>query len=230
MDSAKQPADHRWRFARTAGFDQVMLENGADILALPDLDQKLWAALSCPAGGMEFDTRTLTHIDADKDGHIRVPELLASVEWMGKCLKNPDDLTRSETDLPLAAINDTTPEGRQMLASARRILSNLGKAESEVITPDDTGDTVRIFADTRFNGDGVLPPASAEDEEVKKVIEDIASCIGSVPDRSGAAGVTLEYLESFFSEAQEYAEWWTQAESDTAILPLADECTPTGKL
>ena len=76
MDSAKQPADHRWRFARTAGFDQVMLENGADILALPDLDQKLWAALSCPAGGMEFDTRTLTTNNSVIRGTPRTTSLL----------------------------------------------------------------------------------------------------------------------------------------------------------
>ena len=39
---------HRWRFYRAGGVDQVRLDRGADILNLPDLDQKLWVALSAP--------------------------------------------------------------------------------------------------------------------------------------------------------------------------------------
>jgi len=32
---------HRWRFFRASGFDQVRLDNGADLLALVQLDPKL---------------------------------------------------------------------------------------------------------------------------------------------------------------------------------------------
>jgi hypothetical protein len=40
---------HKWRFYRAGGFDQVSLDHGADLLALDQLDQKLWVALACPA-------------------------------------------------------------------------------------------------------------------------------------------------------------------------------------
>lgn len=213
-------SNHRWHFVRTSGFDQVRLESGADIMALAQLDQKLWAALSCPADGLEFDARTLAHLDVDKDGHIRVSELLAAVEWVGVRLRNPDDLTRGEAALPLAGIDQSRPEGRQMLASARQILINLGKPDADVITPDDTADTARIFANTRFNGDGVLPPASADDPSIRQVIEDIMACLGSVADRSGAMGVTQDQVDVFFAEAQAYAGWWGQAEREAAILLL----------
>jgi hypothetical protein len=49
---------HKWRFYRAGGFDQVSLETGADLMALDQLDQKLWVALACPAKGLEFDTKT----------------------------------------------------------------------------------------------------------------------------------------------------------------------------
>ena len=41
-------AHHAWKFFRAGGFDQVRLETGADLLALNQLDQKLWVALACP--------------------------------------------------------------------------------------------------------------------------------------------------------------------------------------
>jgi len=44
---------HRWRFIRLGGFDQVDLQTGMDLMALQQLDQKLWAALGCPTHGLE---------------------------------------------------------------------------------------------------------------------------------------------------------------------------------
>jgi hypothetical protein len=35
-------------FFRAGGCDQVRLESGADVLALDQLDQKLWVALASP--------------------------------------------------------------------------------------------------------------------------------------------------------------------------------------
>jgi len=69
---------HTWNFFRAGGFDQVQLDTGADLLALKELDQKLWVALSCPTRGIEFDTRTLDLIDSDADGHVRASEVLAA--------------------------------------------------------------------------------------------------------------------------------------------------------
>ena len=74
---------HQWRFFRYGGLDQVSLETGADLASLEQLDPKLWAALSCPAKGLEFDQRTLELLDTDKDGRVRVPEVLRP--WMGGC-------------------------------------------------------------------------------------------------------------------------------------------------
>src|SRR6516225_11354937 len=136
---------HTWRFFRAGGFDQVQLDTGADLMALDELDQKLWVALACPTTGLEFDSKTMALIDTDKDGRIRVPELIAAIKWAGRCLKNPDDLLKSSPELPLSAINDQTPEGKQLLSSARQILTNLGKKDAAVITLEDTADTAKIF-------------------------------------------------------------------------------------
>src|SRR6266699_6634727 len=125
---------HAWRFFRAGGFDQVRLDSGADLASLEQLDQKLWVALACPTTGLEFDSRTLALIDTDKDSRIRAPEIIAAKKWATSCLKNPDDLLKSSPALPLTAINDATPEGKQLLSSARQILTNLGKKDADSIT------------------------------------------------------------------------------------------------
>lgn len=50
-------------FHRVGGLDQVVLETGADLAKLEQLDPKLWVALSCPTKGLEIDGRTLELLD-----------------------------------------------------------------------------------------------------------------------------------------------------------------------
>ena len=213
-------AQHAWRFFRAGGFDQVRLDRGADLCALEQLDLKLWVALSCPTRGIEFDTRTLDLIDTDKDGRIRAPEVIAATQWACQCLKNPDDLLKGSPSLPLAAINDATPEGKQLQASARQLLANLGKAEAAAVAVEDTLDTTRIFAQTLFNGDGIVPAEAAADEGTKAIIADVIACLGAETDRSGKPGVSQAKLDEFFAQAQAYSDWRKKAEADKTIVPL----------
>src|SRR5215510_10729413 len=143
-------ANRAWKFFRAGGFDQVRLESGADLLALDQLDQKLWVALACPTTGLEFDSKTLALIDTDKDGRIRAPEVIAAVKWAAACLKNPDDLLKPSASLPLYAINDATPEGQQLLASAKQILSTLKKPDAGTITIENTTQVTEKFVETVF--------------------------------------------------------------------------------
>ncbi len=214
---------HTWKFFRAGGFDQVRLETGGDLLALDQLDQKLWVALACPTTGLEFDSRTLALIDTDKDARIRAPEIIAATKWAASCLKNSDDLLKSAPALPLAAINDAHPEGKQILASAKQILVNLGKGEATAISLDDTSDTAKIFIQTNFNGDGIVPVESATDDATKGIINDIITSLGPEIDRSGKPGVSQAKVDFFFAESQAYSDWWKKAESDATVLPLGDK-------
>jgi len=211
---------HTWKFFRAGGFDQVRLDSGADLCALDQLDQKLWVALACPTTGLEFDSRTLALIDTDKDGRIRAPEIIAATKWACACLKKPDDLPKGAAALPLDAINDATPEGEQLLKSAKQILSDLGKPEAASISLEETADTSKIFAATKFNGDGVIPVDSASDDATKAVINDIIACLGADTDRSAKPGITQAKVDQFFIEAQAYSDWWKKAEGDVTVLPL----------
>jgi hypothetical protein len=220
---ASHAAGHVWKFFRAGGFDQVRLDSGSDLAALEQLDQKLWVALSCPTRGLEFDSKTLDLIDTDKDGRIRAPEIIAAAKWACAVLKNPDSLLKSSSTLPLDAINDAAPEGKQLLASAKQILLNLGKREESSISIDDTTDTARIFAQTQFNGDGIVPADCTEDPIIQGVIKDIIACLGAETDRSGKPGIHQMKADQFFADAQAYCDWQTKAETDKAgILPLGE--------
>ncbi len=220
--NAASSSAHRWKFFRAGGFDQVLLESGADLMALSGLDQKLWVALSCPASGIEFDPKTLAYVDSDGDGHIRVPEILDALRWTGGLLKDPDLLVKRGDSLPLSAIEDANEEGKAVLAGAKYVLSNLGLAEATEIRLQDVCDLDRIFSMARFNGDGIVPAGAAADPALGLVIEEIIACLGGETDRSGAPGVTGEKVERFYAEAQTLMEWRMAGERPE-ILPFGGE-------
>jgi hypothetical protein len=170
------------------GFDQSACRS-ADILALDQLDQKLWVALSCPTQRLEFDQRTLGAIDEDGDGRISAQEVIAAVKLAGARLNNPDDLTKGLSELPLTAINGDSSEGQVILRSAKEILSNLGKPEATAISLDDTAGTEAIFQQARFN---VTNCAAGCADEFRDRLghREQRDLHGGETDRSGKAGVT----------------------------------------
>jgi len=217
--------NHQWNFSIIGGVKRVNLDSGADLANLADLDPKLWTALSCPVADMAIDRRTLELIDDDNDGQIRVPDVIAAVNWILSVINNADDLLKQSEDFPLSAINVSTPQGKILRDSAETILRNLGKADEKVLSVADTSDTQKIFAGTRFNGDGVITIETAgTDDQISALIADIMQYAGSAPDRSGSAGITADIIASFFEQCEKYAAW--QALKDAApadILPLGDD-------
>lgn len=211
---------HTWKFFRAGGFDQVQLDNGADLLALKDLNQKLWVALSCPTRGIEFDEHTLDMIDSDADGQVRANEVLAAIEWAGVLLKNSNTLTNGTDKLLLSDINDEAEDGKQILASSRHILKSLGKVDATQITLDDMADIEKFLSGLQFNGDGVICPKQVCDADLSATVADIIKVIGSIPDMSGDLGIDQKRCDQFFADAKAYADWYLQGESDKDILVL----------
>jgi hypothetical protein len=202
-----RPTKHIWKFFRTGGLEQVSLEQAEDILALGELDQKLWVVLSCPVKTLELDEKTLELIDTDGDGHIHVKEVVAAVEWAAAHLKKPGDLLTPGAALPISSINDLTPEGKTVLSSARHILASLGKKDADSITVEDTADTAKILGAKAPNGDGIITLRATTDADTQQLIKDILATTGGVPDRAGGEGVNAEKVEAFFKEVESYLKW-----------------------
>ena len=209
---------HQWKFFRAGGFDQVKIESGADLANLDQLDQKLWTALACPTTGIEFDKRTAELIDLDKDGRIRAPELIAAAKFATGALKNADLLLKESDTLAFAEIADAA-----IAASAKQIAQFLGKKDAIGLSVAEVSDANKIFANTTFNGDGVIISDSCPDEATRAAFADIASVTGTVLDRSTKPGLDQAKLDGFFADSKAFSEWNAKADADEKnILPLGE--------
>lgn len=218
---------HQWRFFRSGGFDQVRLDRIEDWQHLDQLDPKLWAALSCPVKGLEFDSRTLQYLDADNDGRVRIDDVKAAVRWALSHLKHPEVLL-SGTELPLAAIDSHTPQGQTLLSSAKRILVNLGKAEAHSLSCVDTDDLSKVFPADQLNGDGVITVELAStlgdvSVAVATLIQTVLGTGVHTVDRSGAPGITSEQLDAFVEQATAHQAWHQQAATASHALGAVTE-------
>jgi hypothetical protein len=210
MASPSRSAPHPWRFHRVGGLDQVLLDSAEDLRNLERLDQKLWVALACPTKGLEIDPATLAMLDADKDGRVRAPEVIAAVKFADLRLKDLADLVKGKETLPLADVREDTAEGTALLAAARQILAAAGKPDAKEVTFDDVADLSHVFEKTLFNGDGVVVPESAPEGEVRQVIVDAMACEGEVADRSGKPGLDRPRLETFQADLSDFDAWWKE--------------------
>jgi hypothetical protein len=212
----------RWRFFRAGTVDQVVLADGSDLENLDALDKKLWVALACPTRGMEIDARSLDLVDSDADGRIRPPEILGAVSWARDVFKSLDDLFEPGDSLPLAWLRTDTPAGKDVHDTALRILSGASQASTESIALAEVIETSKTFAERRLNGDGVVTPASTDDDETKAVIGEVLAAAGAVADRSGKDGVDQPRVDAFFERVRAYAAW---LDAEAASL-TAGEKTP----
>jgi hypothetical protein len=215
---AKNDTGYDWTFRRIGGLDQVVLKTSDDLCHLPELDPKLWVALSCPASGMEFDARTLTLIDKDKDGRIRIPEIIEAMEWLCARLKDPGAIIDPPDALPLSAIDDSTDPGKKLLATGKAILGNLGKADAETLSEDDVKQSSAHASEMMFNGDGILPPLPSLDPDMQQYIIEAMHVIGGVEDTGGQAGINKEISAGFVKTLQGWRDWRNNV--DHASAPL----------
>ncbi len=219
----KQNKGYPWKYCSLGGVVRVNITSGEDIAHLGELDQKLWTVLSCPTKDLAFDSRTLQLIDTDGDGRVRVVEVVAAAQWLTSVLKDKDAILKGESVLKLDQIDTENEAGQKLYNSAKQILSNLGLDKDE-ISVDEASDSVAIFAKTRFNGDGIITAASAEDETLQPLIGTIAEKIGSATDRSGEPGITAEQIEAFYTALADYAAWQADGEAAKAdIFPYGDQ-------
>lgn len=208
-------ASYRWTFYRSGGVDQVALQTADDLLHLRELDPKLWIALSMPTRGVEIDPRTLDLLDTDHDGHIRQAEVLAAVAWICELYRDPSRLFAGGDSVALDDLRDG-PVRQQ----AQRLLADLGKPDAGKVSLADATSADQLLAEKPFNGDGVVPPESCDDDTVRAVIADIVATHGAVPDRSGKPGIDPPRADAFFAEARALVAWHDGA--DATARPLGD--------
>lgn len=105
---------HRHAFFRTARTTQAALTCGADIEHLADLDRTYWAILSRPEFIYGRNEPLTGYLDTNEDGRIRMPEVLAAIEWLKPRIASFDRLFLPYEGLVKEDFRDDTPEGKAL--------------------------------------------------------------------------------------------------------------------
>ena len=89
-------ANYKWTFSNVGGATRVRIESADDLRHLGELDKKMWTVLSCPVNGLEISAESLTLIDLDGDGKLRIKEVVATADWLCATLVDPNTLFAQE--------------------------------------------------------------------------------------------------------------------------------------
>lgn len=201
-----KPKEHKWEFENIGGTSRVKIRSGEDIAYLHKLDRKLWTVLSCPVKGLEIDEKTLNYIDVDGDGKIRVNDVIATAKWLTDAVNDVKMLTNEEDFIYIRHFDTSNPVGYKLHNSAKQILDNLGKKEPSVSIAE-LSDMAKVFAQTRFNGDGVITERSSDEDADKNAISAAVAVMDGVADRSGVMGVNADVIEKFYASLAAYDAW-----------------------
>lgn len=199
MKNKNKLSGHQWRYSQSGGLIQVQISTINDVFNLKDLDPKQWTALSCPVKGLEFSEETLQILDSDKNGKVRIPEILEAIEFIKKYFKQPEIIMTPGDTIPLSALGDEPFScGHSPFDSAKAVLDILGKTDVSELSLEDISINDKLFSPGVINGDGVLPPECVKEDDVANVIKSIIETTGGQEDISGVKGINRSQFEEFF--------------------------------
>lgn len=120
---------YKWTFANIGGVTRVRIQSGEDIRHLGELEKKKWTVLSCPTTGLEISADSLSLMDSDGDGKLRMKEVVSTAEWLCATLRNPDTLLEKKDTVAIDNIADES-----VAATAKKIAGDqpvIGLADVE---------------------------------------------------------------------------------------------------
>ena len=234
-----------WKYSTVGGITRVVVENGEDVAHLGELDQKLWTVLSCPVDGLEFDEKTLAMLDADKDGRIRVNEVVAASQWLTKVLKDMNYLLEGKDNIDFAQVQDGSDEGKEVLDSARLILKQLGQ-EKESISLADVAEYMAGYEErckaeyTAANPDPFEPPYGDKSDDAEAAVNAVRAKVADYfmrcklvqfdEEASAALDVQVEKIAAIsggnLADAAEIADYPLARPVKEALLPLGGGINP----
>ena len=120
-------ANYKWSFANVGGVTRVRIQSAEDIRHLGELDKKMWTVLSCPVNGLEISADSLSLMDIDGDGKLRLDEVVATAEWLCATLKDAKSLFEQKDVIALDNIADEA-----IHAVAEKILKSQKSKEKSI--------------------------------------------------------------------------------------------------
>jgi len=216
------------RFNRFGNTYQLNIETADDLKQTLTLDESLWVATSAPTSAFCCDREFLKLVDTDHNGRIYTFEVRQAVRWLLDRLADCSHLGKGTDTLPLSAIQAETPAGRALVDSARYVLVNIGEHDAETISLRQIRSFLADAMSLPLNGDGVITPPAAQDDELAGFIEEAMKCVGSVKDASGQDGITEQQLAAFMEAVRGHLDWKESGripdgQTHSAIMPLGEQ-------
>ncbi|MBN1445491.1 MAG: hypothetical protein JW957_05240 [Candidatus Omnitrophica bacterium] len=195
-------------FSNYGGSYQLDIKTPGDLAKILDMDEALWAAASIPLNILNIDRKFLEYLDSDKNGRIRTDEIKSAISWLLCVLKDYSHISGASDALSIESINGDIPEGKILVRTAKRILSNLKASDnSDKITLSQVRNLQGIMASSATNGDGVITPDDTSEEEISALIKLIIEITGGTADASGKQGISIRQADDFFTNASLFLEW-----------------------
>ncbi len=119
-------AKYKWTFANVGGVTRVRIQSAEDIRHLGELDKKMWTVLSCPTTGLEISADSLSLMDLDGDGKLRVDEVIKTAEWLCATLKDAESLFEQSDSIDIENIAD---EGLRVIGERLAVSGKVSLAQ-----------------------------------------------------------------------------------------------------
>lgn len=200
------------------------IDNHHDLRKVLELDEALWIATTAPSSTLKVDKTFIKLLDSDQDSRIRAEEVKDGIRYLFEHLSDPTTIREHNTSLSLSAVSETSAIGRRIRSSAEKILRRLGETPTTI-----TLNQVRTIKEEVLKGGldqaGIVLPEAAEDERVRRFIDDVVDTVVGADHPSGRRGVDKNSLETFWHQCDTYLTWRLEAgdiesEKATEILVL----------
>ena len=206
-------ANYKWSFANVGGVTRVCIQSAEDVRHLGELDKKMWTVLSCPVNGLEISSDSLSLMDQDGDGQLRLKEVVATADWLCATLKDPQSLFEQSDSILLDNIIDES-----IVAVARKIVESL-KLKVERISLADVQAAIDAIAietpempAAPFEADVIAAYKAKSPEYAAYFEQEKLQKLGlaSIPEETPKPGMTEK---KFIEMGDQISKWESEVES-----------------
>ena len=195
-------AKYKWSFANVGGVTRVRIQSAEDIRHLGELDKKMWTVLSCPVNSLEISSDSLSLMDVDGDGKLRLKEVIATADYLCAALKDPKTLFEQKDELAIDNIADEAikavaeklaAEGKISLAAVQAAIDGVTIEEQAIPAAPLEADVIAAYKEKQAEY-----AAYFEQEKLQKL------GLAVIPEETPKPGMT----EKKFNEmGAQIAEW-----------------------
>ena len=215
-------------FTRYGKTHQLRLDTPEDLREVLSLDESFWVATSAPSAAFRCDPKFMALVDRDGTGRVTTSEVVEAVRWLLDLLADRSRISEGADALPLSAVNADAGPAKSLLESARYVLDKVNAENRDSISLCQVREFVTEIEQRPLNGDGVIVPHAAGDDEIAGFISDAVDCLGGAQDAGGKQGITEEDLSTFCDAVAGYLEWrekgeLRRGEDGSPVMPLGAE-------